>query len=105
MLTKNLVILCVFILSATLAGKAMAERRSSHIYINGKVTSVSGSSITVERAKFPFAPNLKVTLRDKVNDAFFESPALLNYVHAGANVTLRVRGRIVNEINIERWKR
>ncbi|MCS7232376.1 MAG: hypothetical protein RMJ67_09625 [Elusimicrobiota bacterium] len=81
--------------------------QSNHIYLNGKVISLSNNTIKIDSAKEPFyiVKDVKVLKHVKKGSSIYEEKALLKELQPGNSVTLKVTGNIVNEIIIEEYKK
>jgi len=78
---------------------------AGHAYYNGKVTGISENLLTVDGNSYWIASNCKVAIHYEVKGAFFEKPANLKDVKIGDWVTVRIDGKTILEILIERYKK
>jgi type 1 fimbria pilin len=76
-----------------------------HVYINGKVNSISSDSITISGSHYKIDKNCKVVIQYKEHNSFHEKPASLWDVSSGDTVTAKKIGSIIYEIMLERWRR
>jgi len=93
----------LFVSSLSVATVAAAP--SSHIYVNGRISHISNSSITVAGVQCHLAKKVRVLVRDKRNNSFYEYPSTTSSVSTGSVATVRIDGNVVDEIIIERWTR
>jgi hypothetical protein len=104
---RNMVFCLVLLFGLIVSGSwdCHAAGSSSHIFINGRITFLSSSDIVVAGVPCHLAKKVRVIVRDKKNDSFYEYPVTLSSLSTGSAVTVRVDGNVVDEIIIERWSR
>ncbi len=98
------VILAISLFLFLFSGMAMAYD-SGHVYINGKVNSISSDTITVLGISYVIDQKCKVVIHYKENNSFHEKPGGKWDISTGDPVTVKIIGRIAYEIIIERWRR
>ena len=96
---------CLVVVSLLLCGAIAWAYNSGHVYINGKVTSIVGDSITIEDYTYRIDPKCKVVVVFKENDSYHERPGRLSEVNRGDTVTAKKIANTLYEIMIERWRR
>jgi hypothetical protein len=76
-----------------------------HRYIKGKVEAISDYSIVVSGHSYTLAGKVVYRVHDKSpSGSFSDNLARSSDLHAGQPVYIKVEGRTVYEVIIERWK-
>lgn len=98
------IMLFMFFLIIACGTAVNAAQQSVLTYFNGKVDSIQDDRITVAGTTFVLDKKVIVHIHQRKNNALYEIPGSLNDIRTGAPVYLRVAGRKVFEITLERWK-
>lgn len=75
-----------------------------HVYMNGKVDSVSGNTITIDGSQYQIDAKCRIVIAYQENGVFHEKPARLADIHNGDWVTAKKIANTLHEIMIERWR-
>ena len=78
---------------------------SGHSYINGRVTSIAGDTITIDDYTYRIDSKCRVVIVFKQDGSFHERPARLGEISRGDTVTAKKIANTLHEIMIERWRR
>ena len=78
---------------------------SGHVYINGKVNSISSDTITISGIHYKIDKKCNVVIQYKEHGSFHEKHGTFWNVHTGDIVTAKMIGGILYEIIIEEWRR
>lgn len=100
-MARNLFVLIFFVI--TLAWHPAAAQ-TKHMYVNGLIQAVSGDTVTLGGEVFVLHPKSKVYLQTYSNGAYHELKGRLNDVVPGLSANVKVTGKVISEISIERWK-
>jgi len=76
-----------------------------HVYINGKVDSVSGSIVTIDGSQYKIDVKCRIVIRYEEKNSFHEKPARISDIRPGDSVTAKKIANTLHEIAIERWGR
>lgn len=94
---KIFIILLIFLVIPTVV-------YAGHIYYNGKVTEISEKFLTVDGNVYWISSDCRVAIHREVRGAIYEEPAKLSDIKKGDWVTVRLEGKTITEILIERYK-
>ena len=83
---------------------AQVAAQTRHMYINGIVQAVSEEGLTLGGEVFVLQPNARVIVQRWRDGAFHEGKGRLSDVAAGHSATVRVTGKVISEIIVEKWK-
>jgi hypothetical protein len=75
-----------------------------HVYMNGKVDSVSGNIITIDGSQYKIDAKCRFAIVYQENDIFHEKPAQRSDIRSGDSVSAKKIANTLSEITIERWK-
>ena len=83
---------------------ADAAPQSFFTYVSGRVGSFQNGYITVDGTDYTVDERAPVYVHEKRGKALYQTAGSKWDIHAGASVYLKVAGRKVFEITVERWK-
>jgi len=75
-----------------------------HVYMNGKVDSVSGNIITIDNNQYKIDARCRIVIVYQENNIFHEQPARISDIRTGDSVSVKKIANTLYEIMIERWK-
>lgn len=80
---------------------------TEHLYINGKVISLSSNTIKIDSSKdfYFISDKVRVVKHIKKKNSIYEEPATFRELKVGQSVTLKVIGKTIHEIIIEEYKK
>ncbi|ACM21421.1 type IV pilus assembly protein PilL [Geotalea daltonii FRC-32] len=98
------IILLIFFLMLMCWSVVEAAQQSVLTYFNGIVGDIQGDTITVANTTFVLDKRVIVHIHQRKKGALYEVAGKLTDIHVGSPVYLRIAGRKVFEITLERWK-
>lgn len=78
---------------------------SDHVYINGRLTNFSSTTISIDNKTYMFSYKVKFLKHIKKKQSIYEEPATLKEARIGDFVTIKVRDNLVEEVIIEVYRR